>query len=152
MYFWRIENLKDRLATRPFSERETLPYLVVFVVLCTAVACIPQPIKNIWDVLEATWSILLAAAGTIYIYRKNGVAGGQNFLQRYLAVSWVVTIRWVVIFAVAAIAFYATLEAMGLPTETTHWYDFLFVAVAEVVVYWRIGFHIGDLAERTKPD
>lgn len=38
MYFWRVEELKTEMAARPLSEREALPYLVVFVALSTAVA------------------------------------------------------------------------------------------------------------------
>ena len=84
MYFWRIEQLKTEMAARPLSEREALPYLVVFVALSSAVAYIPQTTQNLWDGVGTVWSVLLAVVGTIYIYRQNGGAGGQHFLQRYL--------------------------------------------------------------------
>lgn len=149
MYFWRIEKLKNEMAARPLSEREVLPYLVVTVALYSAVGYIPQTAQNVWDGLGAGWSVLLAAVGTIYIYRQNGGAGGQHFLQRYFAVGWVVAIRWLVVVILAAIAFFGTLAAVGADTESTHWYDFLFLAVVEAVIYWRIGYHVRDLAQRT---
>jgi hypothetical protein len=149
MYFWRIEKLKRRMAARPLSEREVLPYLVVFVALSTAVVYIPQATRNVWDGLGAVWSVLLAVVGSIYIYRQNGGPGGQHFLQRYFAVGWVVGLRWLVVFIGASVAFYGTLAAVGADTDNTPWYDFLFFAVAEAVIYWRIGHHVRDLASRT---
>src|SRR5262245_4674371 len=117
MYFWRIEKLKKQMAARPLSEREVLPYLVVFVALSVAVVYIPQAPLNVWDGLGAVWSVLLAVVGSIYIYRQNGGPGGQHFLQRYFAVGWVVTLRWLVGLIGPGVAFYGTLAALGLETE-----------------------------------
>ncbi len=148
MYFWRIEKLKTEMAARPLSERAALPYLVVDVVLVSAVAYIPQTMLNVWDGLGAVCSVLLAAVGTLYIYRQNGGAEGQHFLQRYFAVGWVVTVRWLVGLILVLVAFYATLAAVGADLESTHWYDFLLIALLEAVLYWRIGHHVKDLAQR----
>lgn len=149
MYFWRIEKLKAQMAARPLSEHEVLPYLVVFLALSTVGGNIPPATRNVWDALGAVWSVLLVVLGSIYIYRQNGGAGGHHFLQRYLAVGWVVALRWIVVFIVAAVACFGTLSALGADTESTHWYDFLFVAAAEALLYWRIGHHVRDLATRT---
>ncbi|MBI2929570.1 MAG: hypothetical protein HYY24_28230 [Verrucomicrobia bacterium] len=149
MYFWRIEKLKTEMATRPLSEREALPYLVVFLALSTAVGYIPETVFNIWDGFGAAWSVLLAVIGTIYIYHQNGGAKGQHFLQRYFAIGWVVAIRWLVIIVLAAFAFVGVLEFVGVLNDSTSWYEFLFLAVAETVIYWRIGYHIRDLARKT---
>lgn len=150
MYFWRIENLKAEMATRPLSEREALPYLVVFVGLFAVVGYIPQTVSNVWDGLGAGWSVTLAIVGTIYIYHQNGGPDGQHFLQRYFAIGWVVTIRWLVILVLAAVAFFIALTMLGIEAAETTWYEFLFLAVVEAVVYWRIGYHVRDLASRTK--
>ena len=98
MYFWRIERLKREMAIRPLSESETLPYLVVNTTLVTALSYIPDTFSNVWDTLSAIFSTFLAVVGTIYIYRQNGGADGQYFLQRYFAISWVVTLRLLMIF------------------------------------------------------
>jgi hypothetical protein len=148
MYFWSIEKLKTEMAARPLSEREALPYLVVFAGLSAAVGYIPQTMSNVWDGLGAAWSIALAVVATIYIYRQNGGADGQHFLQRYLALGWVVSVRWILVLILVAVAFHGTLAAVGSDTESTHWYDFLFLAVVEVVIYWRIGHHVRDVARR----
>jgi hypothetical protein len=150
MHFWRIEKLKAEMAARPLSEREALPYLVVYVGLFAAVGYIPQTITNVWDGVGAVWSVALAVFGTIYIYRQNGGADGQHFLQRYFAIGWVVTIRWLVILILVAIAFFTLMAVLESEAEETTWYEFVFLAVVEAVVYWRIGYHVRDLAQRTK--
>lgn len=147
MYFWRIEKLKAAMAARPLSEREVLPYLIASIALSTAVSHLPQTSQNVWDTLGAVWSVLLVVVGSLYIYRQNGGANGQHFLQRYFAIGWVVTLRWLVFLAVG-VAFYGALSAMEAETEETAWHHFLFLAVAETVVYWRIGHHVRDLAQK----
>jgi hypothetical protein len=112
MYFWRIEKLKKEMDARPLTDREALPYLVVFVALSAVASYFPQEAQNVWDRLEAVLSLLLSTFGTIYIYYRNGGANGQHFLQRYLAIGWVVTIRLVPILILVFIAFHGALVAV----------------------------------------
>jgi hypothetical protein len=151
MYFWRIEKLKMDMATRPLSAGEVLPYAVIFSVLLTPIGYIPNAITNIWDVLGLVWSIALAVFGTIYIYRQNGGASGQHFLQRYLVIGWVVAIRWLVVLILPIGGLVILdMEVLGNVTGETTWYIFLFFALLEAVLYWRTGYHVRDLAQRTK--
>src|SRR5919108_1465185 len=94
MYFWRIEALKSDLAVRPMTDRQVLPYLVACGVLMAAVGIIPFGPPNKWDLVGGGWSMLLAIVGTIHVYRKNGGEVGLHILQRFLAIGWVVGIRW----------------------------------------------------------
>lgn len=151
MYFWRIEKLKRNMASRPLSERETLPYLVTFVALSSAALCLPQELANTRDYLGAVWTLLLAIFGTIYIYRRNGGAEGSHFLQRYFAIGWVVTVRWLVVTIPVVVAYYGVLVVAGDDLEETYWYEPLLFGLLELAVYWRIGHHVCDLAQRTKP-
>lgn len=144
MYFWRIQKLKEQMAARPLSEREALPYLVVYMGLFTAASMITTPL-NPWDTAGALWSTVLAVFGTIYIYFQNGGAGGQHFLQRYFAITLVVSIRWGVILMLIMLPVYALLRARGINSEETTVYEFMFFAVLETVFYWRLGHHVREL-------
>lgn len=148
MYFWRIEKLKTEMATRPLSERETLPYLIVTV----AIASIPAGNDGGWQVFDAIVAVVLEVLGAIYIFRQNGGATGQHFLQRYFAVGWVVSLRCVPAAVVAAgVCVVAMASTVGISDENTQWP--LFLILFRVVVwtgfYWRIGHHVRDLAVRT---
>jgi hypothetical protein len=149
MYFWRIEQLKTEMAARPLTDREALPYLLWNVTLTTAVSCFPSTTFNVWDGVSAAFSVALVVLGTIYIFRQNGASKGQHFLQRYFAIGWVVGLRWIVALVIAGVPLFLGLESMGMLSEETSWHIFLFFTVAEVILYWRIGFHVRDLARRT---
>ncbi len=151
MYIWRIEQLKDRMLANPLNDREALPYLVAFVGLTAAVSFFPGERLNTWDHLGTGFGLILAVVGTIWIYRQNGGAEGRFLLQRYLAIGWVVGIRWMVALRAVGICFFAMLAALGFVSEGTTWYDTLFIAAAELVLYWRIGSHVRNVAMRDKP-
>jgi len=119
MYFWRIEKLKTQMVARPLTDREALPYLVGHVAISAVVCCFPLAISNVWDGLGGVWTVFLAVVGTIYIYRQNDGADGQHFLQRYLAIGWVVALRWLVIIAVCAFPLFIAVEVVGATTDIT---------------------------------
>ena len=144
MYFWNLEELKSEIVERPLSDREVLPYLVTYGLLPLVSACFPASAHNIWDQLGAVWSTVLWALGLIYLYRKNGGAEGRHFLQRYVAILWVVGVRFIVMLAPVAIAF-AVLTSGGNHSQQTQWYEFLTFAVLEVVIYWRVGHHLARI-------
>ena len=150
MYFWRIEQLEDQMVGRPLSEREVLPYLIVFVALTAAIGFIPSERLNVWDHLGTSFSVILAVLGTIWIYRQNGGADGRLFLQRYLAIGWVVGIRWMAVLLVLFIPLFIMLWLYGIESEVTTLYDVVFFAAAEFALYWRIGVHVGNVARRAK--
>jgi hypothetical protein len=151
MYFWAVEDLKARMADRPLSDREVLPYLIAFVAICAATLFIADPISDLWRALDASLSVLLAVAGTIYIFRRNGGSAGEHFLQRYFAVGWVVGVRMFVIIVCVGFAFYLVLQAARIGTDGTTWYEVVLHAATEALIYWRIGCHVGDLARWKKP-
>lgn len=138
----------------PLTERETLPYAIVYVTLSVAVTYDPSTVNNLWDGVGFAWSIAITIMGMIYVYNKNLGALGQHFLQRYFAIGWVIGIRWVVFIVAVAVVFYGVLEVSGIhdteSEEDTTWYDFVFIAIAEAGLWWRIGHHIEDLVNRTE--
>lgn len=137
------------MAIRPLSESETLPYLVVYVTWTTVFSFVPDTFSNIWDILSATFSAFLTVVETIYIYRQNGGAEEQYFLQRYFAIGWVVTLRWILLVTVSTVIFFTLLELANVSSEETTWYEFLFVSIFEIIIYQRIGHHVRDVARRT---
>jgi hypothetical protein len=150
MYFWRIEELKIKMAMRPLSDREVLPYFVLFLVPYTALPFFPTAELNLWDTLGTGLSVLLAVFGTLWIYHQNGGAQGIHFLQRYFAIGWVVGIRLLVGIIGILIPLLIIREVLGFQESVTTWYEFLFLAFAEITLYWRIGYHICDLANKAE--
>lgn len=149
MYFWRIEELKAAMAVRPLSERELLPYLVVVAGLSSIMVWMPETELNFWDGAGMVWSIAVAVLGTLHVYQQNGGADGQHVLQRYLAIGWVVGLRWLAATIPVMVLLFALLAASGMELGPTTWHESLTIAALEVGLYWRIGHHVRDLARRT---
>lgn len=145
MYFWRIDNLKAELASRPMADREALPYFIVDSGFTTLAIALPGSSFNLWDVMRMTWGIALAVFGTIYIFRQNGGSQGQQFLPRVLAVSWVVGVRW----CVWVIPVYVVCLMTGLFEAETNILEFLFDSITDTVLVRLIAAHIRDVAQRS---
>jgi type III secretory pathway component EscS len=149
MYFWNIERLKHDMALRPLSEGEVLPYVTISGAAIAALGYIPSPGFNVWDGLGATWSTTLAVLGTIFIYRENGGANGSHFLQRYVAIGFVVSLRWIVATCLVVAGLIAALFLADVEIqEDTTWYAFAFLGIAETILYLRIAHHVRDLRQR----
>lgn len=148
MYFWQLRKLKRKMVARPLSEREILPYLLGYLTLTAATVFLDYS-SNVWDALWGISSSMLALIGTFSIYRQNGGANGQYFLQRYLAIGWVVTLRWSLIIIISTVILLIVLELANISTfsEETTWYEFLYGTAWEVIVYQRIGHHVRDVAQ-----
>ena len=149
MYFWRIDELKRQMAVRPLNDQEVLPYVVVTAGLLSAMWFIPTVSPNLWSHVGTGLSVLFSILGTVWIFQKNGGAGGHHFLQRYVAIGWVVSIRWAAALVLVGIPYIALLFFVFPVSEGATWYETAFFATAEAALYWRIAVHVGDVATST---
>ncbi len=142
MYFWRIEELKSKLRAAPLSERELLPYFLIFLLASEFASLIPSPpTTNFWDYANVLYGATLTFLGTLYVYRLNSGNDGNYFLQRYLALGWVITIR---VLAVASPIYLVFCIFFGCPEESNG-FAFSYLALVELILYQRMGKHIRDI-------
>lgn len=146
MYFYDITALKERLATGPLPERESLPYLVVFVTLCSIVMYLPLPPENAWDYFEVAFSIVVSIVGTIYLYRANGGEKGRDFIHRYIVLGWVVAVRFISLFIPVAIVLSIAGTVIGVSSEQTNWFDVLVIVLLEIGFYLYFARHLRELS------
>jgi len=146
MRFWRIEQLKAEMQAQPLSEREALPYLVVYVALCTLASGLPVPGFNVLDAIGAALGVAIAIFGSIFVYQQNGGIDGRFFLQRYFAIGFVVALRCLVALVAGMFVLIAVLDSSGRLLDETSVYEFVYMLIAETVIYWRIGYHVRELA------
>ena len=145
MYFVRYHPLKDRLRNRSVSDREALPYLVIFAALTALVGAFPMfEGFNDWDLVSGLLSVAFAVGGVIYAYKSNGGKEGFDLIQKYVVLGWVVVIRCLLVFVPLAIVAYIAGEALGLVSDQTGFFDVLLIAILEIVLYGRIGRHVRD--------
>lgn len=149
MYFWRVERLKTDLAVAPMTDRQVLPYFMAYLLLVElTVLLTPFTIVNQWDWVDSIASVSLVVLGALYAYQRNGGAGGQQFLPRYFAIGFVVGLRWLVGLVVVMAVVMIGQEVAGHGSEESTPVETVVLILAEAILYWRIGHHIGDVADR----
>ena len=101
MYFTKYHPLKEKLRDRSVSDREALPYFLIFLALTALVTVFPMfESFNEWDFVSGVLSVILAVGGVIYAYKCNGGKEGFDLIQKYVVLGWVVVIRCLLVFVV----------------------------------------------------
>jgi hypothetical protein len=145
VYFWRIEALKRRLIAAPLNDREALPYLVAYGALMSVVIAFPPAFPNGWDTLQGLIGMLASIVGTIWVYRRNGGQTGSEMLQRYFALSWVLTLRFLPLMAVLFMS--AALTIPGFDIERTGPAAVAMNLGVIVLFYQRLGAHVRQVSQ-----
>ena len=102
MFFWKIGELMDVLASEGLNQKSSFGYMLISVVLMQVIfeTLIIWPSEPGSDsIVISIFNILIVASGTYYCYFCNGKEVGKQFIERYLSLSLVVTIRQLVFMA-----------------------------------------------------
>jgi len=145
MYFIQYNPLKEKLRSRTLSDREALPYMLVSsaLVALTGTLAMTQQF-NAWDGASCILSVGTSIAGVLYAYAKNGKNAGFDFIQKFIVLGWVVSCRCLLALIPLAVAVYAAAYFLNQATDETGWLDVVLIFCFELVLYQRIGRHIGD--------
>ncbi|HMO41602.1 MAG TPA: hypothetical protein PKE26_17225 [Kiritimatiellia bacterium] len=150
MHFISYWPIKNQLRDRTLSDREALPYLVVFVAISAALLSIPlfNGFNN-WDLINLVLAVLAAIAGVLYSFKQNGGRKGHDLIQKFVVIGWIVTVRSTLVLIPLTFVLMYLGDAMGVVTyESTGWYDVAMMTSFDIIVYQRIGRHIRDTQEQ----
>lgn len=144
MYFWNVNALKQQLKDSGLSEVDSLKYLL----LLALIGMLPIPIPPYFTTGTYIYYVIgtiIFALGTLYCYRKNGGPSGTDFLKRYIALSWVLAIRFF-----PAILLLGLLMAFGVFSRLSFSEQKVIVLLIlysyPIIYYWRIAHHIKDIS------
>lgn len=148
MYFWNIDALKRDFLQGRFSQTQAFYYLVVMLVLFTLPIAIVGDNTTVWDKAMFWVDLAFVVFGTTVVYKSNGGRDGREFLERYVSLSWVLFVRlfpfFILIFLVAVI--FETALVGDVSYELTG-YTFAAGLLVNVIFYWRLSHHMGDLSQ-----
>lgn len=151
MYFWNIEKLKKDIIKKPLSEGEVFKYLIATTILYS-LGMIPFLENNIWDIISGITSGVVTVLGLIYLYVRNGGSSGVNFLQKYLALGWVMGIRFFVLIVCPVVIIYFSIIGVyvgAIPEETT-WHDIITMNLMYLVYFYLLGIHMKDIRKSSE--
>ncbi len=149
MYFWNLEALKQELRAGHLGNEAALRYLLWYggVVL----VAFTFPYADSWTHwVTPAWlavEILVFVLGTLRVYRLNGSALGTDFLGRYVSLSWVFGLRFIVLVSIPATVALVLCESMVIGDDAEG--DTVLGALVGIglsaAYYWRLGDHFEDL-------
>lgn len=98
MNFISYKGINDRLVDKNISDREILPYVIVFFMGSFISILTPHSgSTNAYDYIIFIVNILFSIIGTLFLYKKNNGSNGYNFLVKYVILSWILGIRSLII-------------------------------------------------------
>ena len=92
MYFWNLTALLKELRKGKISQNDVLPYLLVAATLWCCLPLIMPPNDYVGVGLTLLWTLLMIG----FSYYWNQQIDKKDFLIRYMTLSWVVSIRYLV--------------------------------------------------------
>ena len=161
MYWWRINPLKAELASGAVSESEKLKYLMAMLLLYVisgevsylAAQADPGDTLTATDWLSSALFVITTFIGTYYCYRRNRAGDAKCFIERFVCLSWPITIRFLAIMLLGFAAFFGFGDMLGGDQFESWLLEESFLGVAILLVfqfafYWYLARHIYDTATR----
>jgi hypothetical protein len=145
MYFFNYHPLKETLKNRELTDRQAMPYFIVFIGLTSFNTSVHlSGDMNGWDYLSGFIGAILSIAGVYYVYLQNGGSKGYDLIQKFIVLGWIVTVRIAMISIPLIILLFALGDFLGLVQDSSRAYDVLLLSALMIIFYQRIGRHIRD--------
>ncbi|PXX37325.1 hypothetical protein [Undibacterium pigrum] len=155
MYFWKLDLLKKQLIANGLTEAQGYSYMLVYTIFgaiaIEMMAYIPHESLDGWTYFASLLNILIPAVGTMMAFRANGGASGTQFLSRYISISLISSIRYLVLILLLMIPL--TIVAIMLQGTgdifESRVFELLFHATY-VLLYLYIVKHVGEVAKAAR--
>jgi hypothetical protein len=144
MYLWKIKNLKKDIKENKVSKKETSLYLLFFILLYVEllIQSIIQ-IDSLWNSKMVLLQVVISVLGLGYIYYKNEKK--EKFVFHLTSVGWVFLLRSLFFMSIGMLNLYVMTNLFGLEELFSAKNAIIVAMVFELLLYWRIGSHIGSL-------
>lgn len=154
MYLWKIDKLKEELVETGLSQSDLFKYIFIYVflsaVLLEAIYFIPGEEYSNIDGIQSIANILIIGLATYLCYFANGGKNGTEFAERYFSIGFVVAIRFGALLIPVMIAMgFIFWSGQDLDDTSTKWYDVAVMTIWSLLLYWRIIYHINQVAKQT---
>jgi len=153
MYFWKIESLKKDIVDGSFTDKELIPYVLIYAGLYAVgmelTGYLPYEDPNIWAYVLSTLNVLIPIVGTFYAYKCNGGGNGENFASKYFSIGFVVGIRFLVfLIPFITLLFIYWMIRFGEQEELpTTYIEVTLFSTWCALFYYKMAKHISDTAK-----
>ena len=147
-YLWNTPFVREHLRAGSLSEAAAFRYFLAIMVFdwlqFTAIVTTPTPIISLWYFTASWITFVITVAGLMYLYVCNDGSKGKQFLRRYFPLS--VTVGWKFVAAMFAAIWFVEHVLAGSNPEIRGWSTTGVLALLNVAMFLRIGYHLRLLA------
>ena len=149
MRIWKIEELKSEIRQNSIAEKDKFIYLLIYVglgYLCTELpSYFPSENHNTFDYLASAVFVVVTILGTYLCYIANGGSNGHDFCGRYFAISFVISMRFLVLFIPILLALVFYWYNQPLEQEGSTLVETLVFLAWFIALYWRMYVHFTQI-------
>jgi hypothetical protein len=150
MYFWNTVALARELKSKSLSQSERMKYYLASSTLYTFIYEINgyfNTSPSLISIVQSVATIVATVIGITLCYRVNARGDGQEFIDRFVCLSWPILMRIIVGFSLFYLIYYLSGTIIGGDrfekfNESTTSVDVLLSLFFEAVFYWRVACHL----------
>lgn len=149
MYWLSLSGAKRDLRSGNLSSRALLPYVIAFgafesLSISMSALAPGGPDPELTDLYLALVSVGITVLGLLHVYRMNGGAAGQNFVERLLVIGWVASVHFMAAMIAAMVLLGTLLMTSSSGEALIESFAPCFVLISGVY-YLYLGRHIADV-------
>ncbi len=145
MYIWKTATLATDIKNDSVEPREWKKYYLAVSIFMTLAMYLTAllPRENMAAVLaEAIAMIGILIFGVSITYQSNQGDGGVDYISRMTALSFPITVKIFLISLLGGVLMGILSEEASLSEMFMEWGMVVFVAIIQIVFFWRINVHI----------
>ncbi len=135
--------LIDKFRSGTFEESEIGAYFMAHVISMAVVMSFAFGEPNPWDIVSGFASVIITIFGVLYLKKQNGDSFGRQFLAKYIALGWVVTVRMLLLGIPLLIVLFAFAVIVGGDDALNPMGTLITIAL-EIIFYWWLGLLIAQ--------
>lgn len=144
MYFWKTHQLVSDLTMGSLKERDLKNYYLAtsFLISVAYYAALLGPRENLYALaVEAIGVLAVMIVGLNVAFTANGGASGTRFLEKIIAISFPLLVKFLIAGFVLGILV-VLLEVAGLDTGQVEWVLSISTIVLQVAFFSRLVTHV----------
>lgn len=143
MYFWNIQKAKEDLKNGTIDDARAIPYfLLMQLTFFLPLFLLDQ--KNSFELFTNIVSALCLGLGIYFSYQANGGKLGRGYFKKYFVLSWVLTVRLILIVSAGILFLSFLFLAITKENELA---IAIFTSVLEVFYTVRLVKHFRELRD-----
>ena len=137
MRIWDIEGLIKDLRNKTLSPREEMLYLM-FTIILYAFSAGSSNTETYWGSMSILFIVTITAFGILWCYQANQNGDREDFIKRYISLSWLITIRMFLLTVILSLGFMAVVKnvpAIPDTPENVEIFTFCISVLVEIIYY-----------------